>query len=297
MDRFDELKMGSMQDGWVLLIGYMIKRLMDEGGFEGEIAAREAVRRFGIDRGLTNRKRLEDNNVKVNLTTLFCEGRDRPGEPRFIEVHTHDTEEDFVVFTHVCSMADVWKKYGLKHYGRIYCEEFHIADYQAYSYGYAKVNLARSLTQDGDDRCVFNHTLRPENMPEDIRRKCFAKCDPGYIPPKETWPKPQGKSGFDMLWVKTYYYFLECAVEQFGERGKTIIGNGLRTIAAKRAKALKDIAESTERLIDMQFLEDHMTFFLDVDNNPLWNQYGKYDALDIVKECFYKPLLKEVGLA
>lgn len=297
MDRYDELEMGSMQDGWVLLIGYMIKQLMEEGGFEGEIAAREAVRRFGVDRGLTNRKRLEDNNVKVNLSTLFCEGRDRPGEPRFIEVHTLDSEEDFVVFTHVCSMADVWKKYGLKRYGRIYCEEFHIADYQAYSYGYAKVNLARSLTQDGDDRCVFNHTLRPENMPEEIRRKCFAKCDPEYIPPKETWPKPHGKGGFDMLWIKTYYYFLECAVERFGENGKIIVGNGLRRIAHERALALRELAESTERVIDRDFLEDNMTFFLDMDNDPLWQKYGKYDALTIVKECFYKPLLKEVGLA
>lgn len=297
MNRYEELKMASLQDGWVLLIGYMIKQLMDEGGFEGEVAAREAIRRFGVDRGLTNRKRLEENNVKVNLATLFCEGRDRPGEPRFIEVHTYEEEEDFAIFTHICSMADVWKEHGLKPYGRIYCEEFHIANYEAFSYGYAKINLARSLTQDGDDRCVFNHTFRPENMPPELRKKCFAKCDPGYVPPKETWPKPQGKKGFDMLWIKTYYYLLECAVEQFGELGKVMVGNGLRTIAAKRGKALVALAESTDRTIDQQFLEDHVSIFLDFESNPLWEQYGKYDSLNLVKQHFYLPLLKEVGLA
>ena len=297
MDRFEEIKFGSMQDGWVLLIGFLAKQLMDEGGFAGEVAVREGIRRFGRDRGATNRQRLLDNHVKVNLKTLFCEGRDRPGEPRFIELHTHETEEDFSVYTHVCSMADVWKKYGLKRYGRIYCEEFHIANYETFGFGYTKVNLARSLTQDGDDRCVFNHTLRPENMPADIRALCFAKCDPGYQPPTEQMPKPQGKSGFDMLWVKTYYYLLECAVEELGDLGRVIVGNGLRVIAHERAEALLADAARTERTVDQQFLEDHLALFLDFDSNPLWTQYHQYGALDLVKQCFYAPLLKEVGLA
>lgn len=296
MNRFDEIILDSMQDSWVMLYGFLAKQLMDEGGFPGEIAVREATRRFGRDRGLANRKRLVDNNIKVNLLTLFCEGRDRPGESRFICYNTYQSEEDFSVCTHICSLADVWKKYGLKRYGRIYCEEFHIADYEAFGFGATKVNLARTLTQDGDDRCIFNHTLRPENMSEDIRKLCFAKFDEGYTKPDTVMPKPQGKSGFAMLWIKTFYYLLECAVEELGDLGRIIVGNGLRVTAHEQAKAFLEEAASTERTVDRKYLEEHLSLDLDPEKDILWKEYNQYGALDLVKTCFYAPLLEEVGL-
>lgn len=294
MNRIEAIKLDSMQDSWVMLYGFLAKQLMEEGGFQGEIALREATRRFGRDRGLANRKRLVDNNIKVNLVTLFCEGRDRPGESRFVGYNTFESEEDFSVCTHICSLADVWKRYGLKKYGRIYCEEFHIADYEAFGFGATKVNLARSLTQDGDDRCIFNHTLRPENMTEETRRLCFARFDEAYQRPTADMPKPQGKSGFNMLWIKTYYYILECAVEQLGDLGRTIIGNGLRRTAHEQAAAFMEEAAATERVVDRQYLIDNLSLDLDPDHDPLWQEYNQYGALDLAKTCFYTPLMKEV---
>jgi hypothetical protein len=285
-----------MQDSWVMLYGFLAKQLMDEGGFQGEVAVREATRRFGRDRGLANRKRLIDNNIKVNLVTLFSEGRDRPGESRFVAYNTFESEEDFSVCTHICSLADVWKKYGLKRYGRIYCEEFHIADYEAFGFGVTKVNLARSLTQDGDDRCIFNHTLRPENMTEEVRKLCFARFDESYERPDIGMPKPQGKNGFNMLWIKTYYYILECAVEELGDLGRTIVGNGLRITAHEQAKVFLEETTSTERAVDRQYLVDHLSLSLDPDNDPLWREYNQYGALDLAKKCFYAPLMKEVDV-
>ena len=84
MTRLDEIKLESLQDSWVIMYTFIARRLYEQAGFEGEVALREAVRRYGRDRGLTNRQRLLDNNIKINLETLFCEGRDRPGEPRFL---------------------------------------------------------------------------------------------------------------------------------------------------------------------------------------------------------------------
>ncbi len=295
MDRFEELEWGNMQDGWVLLYGFLARQLMEDAGFDGEVALREGTRRFGRDRGLTNQKRLLDNNIKINLLTLYHEGRDRPGEPRFIEVHDMESEEEIVIRTYVCPMADVWKKYGLRKYGRIYCEEFHYADYDAYSFGTAKINVARSLTQEGDDRCVFNHTMRPENMTPELRKICFARFDPDYVPPKEPMPKPQGKSGFDMLWIKTYYYILEAAVETLGDPGIAIVQKALRTTAHEDARNLIDIAERTERAIDRDFLEAHIAPYIDADNNPLWNSYSRYDALPLAKKFYFDPLFREVN--
>ena len=131
MSRLEEIKLDSLQDSWVIMFTFLGKALLEEGGFQGEVALREGVRRFGRDRGLTNQKRLLDNNIKINLATLFCEGRDRPGESRFTAYYTFEDEEEYSVCTHICSFADVWKKYNAKHIGRIYCEEFHIACYEA----------------------------------------------------------------------------------------------------------------------------------------------------------------------
>lgn len=296
MNRLEEIKLDSLQDSWVIMYTFVAKELLEQGGFQGEVALREAVRRYGRDRGLANQKRLLDNNIKINLVTLFCEGRDRPGESRFIAYNTYQSEEDFTVCTHICSFADVWKKYGAKAIGRIYCEEFHIACYEAFGFGATKVNLARSMTQDGDDRCVFNHTLRPENMTQEQRRLCFAKFDGSYEPPETPMPKPQGKSGFNMLWIKMYYHLLACAVQELGDLGRAIVGAGLRRAAEEQAKVFLENAQSTERAVDRTYLLDHLPLSLEPDADPLWEAYNQYGALALLKDCFYAPLLKEVGL-
>lgn len=296
MNRLEEIKLDSLQDSWVIMYTFVAKELLEQGGFQGEVALREAVRRYGRDRGLANQKRLLDNNIKINLVTLFCEGRDRPGESRFIAYNTYQSEEDFTVCTHICSFADVWKKYGAKAIGRIYCEEFHIACYEAFGFGATKVNLARSMTQDGDDRCVFNHTLRPENMTQEQRRLCFAKFDGSYEPPETPMPKPQGKSGFNMLWIKMYYHLLACAVQELGDLGRAIVGAGLRRAAEEQAKVFLENAQSTERAVDRTYLLDHLPLSLEPDADPLWEAYNQYGALALLKDCFYAPLWKEVGL-
>ena len=296
MSRLEEIKLDSLQDSWVIMFTFLGKALLEEGGFQGEVALREGVRRFGRDRGLTNQKRLLDNNIKINLATLFCEGRDRPGESRFTAYYTFEDEEEYSVCTHICSFADVWKKYNAKHIGRIYCEEFHIACYEAFGFGVTKVNLARSLTQDGDDRCIFNPPLRPEKMTEEQRKLCFARFDPDYVHPEKEMPKPQGKSGFNMMWIKMYYHILSCAVEEMGDLGRVIVGNGLRVTAHEQAVAFLEEAEATERSVDWQYLVDHLPLNLDMDHEPLWEEYDQYGAREMLRECFYKPLLKEVNL-
>jgi hypothetical protein len=296
MNRLDEIKLDSLQDSWVIMYTFIAKELLEAGGFEGEVALREAIRRFGRDRGLTNQKRLLDNNIKINMRTLFCEGRDRPAESRFTGYNTYEDREEYQICIHICSYADVWKRYNAKAIGRIYCEEFHIACYETFGFGATKVNLARSMTQEGDDRCIFNHTFRPENMTEEKRQLCFEEYDEDYVLPSAEMPKPQGKSGFNMLWIKMYYYLLECACEQFGDFGRIMVGNGLRAAAVEQAKVFISQAEATEQVVDYKYVEDHLPLYMDYESEPLWNTYSKFGARRLLAECFYRPFLKEVGL-
>ena len=115
-------------------------------------------------------------------------------------------------------MSDVWKAIGEKEIGRMYCEEFHYACYNAYAYGCTQVNLARTLTQD-DDYCSFSVILRPEFLPEDIRVKCFKEYDPLYKEPEETLIVPTAKDGFNSLCIRIYYYILETSSEQLSDDG------------------------------------------------------------------------------
>ncbi len=295
--RLEDIKLECLQDSWVILYTFIAKELVARYGIEGEAALREAVRRYGKDRGLTNRKRLMDNQIKINLLTLFQEGRDRPGEPRFTSKVIRNTREERISDTLICSFADVWKKYDAKALGRIYCEEFHIACYEAFSFGKAKINLTRTLTQDGDDRCCFYHTFRPENLTEEERKLCFEEYDPGYRKPETAMPKPQGKEGFNMLWIKMYYYLLECADEAFREDGIAAVAFGLTQAAAAQGREFRERAQATEQLIDNNFLEGHLPIHIRPDEEPLWETYGKHRAKELIQNCFLKPLLKEVGYA
>ena len=89
---------------------------------------------------------------------------------------------------------------------------------------------------------------------------------------------------------------LECALEELGDLGRAVIGRGLQTAAHEQAKAFLEEAESTERSVDRQYLADHLPLDLNPDGDPYWKVYNQYGALDLLKKCFYAPLLKEVGL-
>ena len=78
-------------------------------------------------------------------------------------------------------MAEVWDQYDARRIGRIYCEEFHRACYQdhracyqEYAFGLTQVNLAQTLTQDGDGYCDFHVVLRKANVPSDKKAEVFC---------------------------------------------------------------------------------------------------------------------------
>ena len=70
-----------------------------------------------------------------------------------------------------------------------------------------------------------------------------------------------------------------------------------RASAKAQAEEFLSRAAATEQLIDEQFMEDHLPISLDYDSEPLWAQYDRYGAKQLLRDCFGNTLLKGVGLA
>lgn len=272
------------QDSWCILYSYLAKELFKQGGFEGEIILRDGVRRYGIWRGAAQRKRLLENNVKVNMRTLYNEGRDRPHDARYRCVVTLK-DEYFYQETHVCAYCDTFEKYGAKEFGRIYCEEFHQAAYGTYAHGKGRVNLTRTKTQDGDDRCFFYVVLRPEYLTDEERALSFAEYDPGYEDPHYS-NKLDLRECNARLWISSYYFMLEAAIDHLGERGRQIIAAGLRACAVEHARLLQEMAHSFEREADKDFVHKYMPLSLDSGEIEIWKPFTKNNAQSLLQTCF-----------
>ena len=222
MYTYEEQCVMDLSDNYTVLYSFLGRELLDAAGVEGERALREGTRRYGRDRGQCSRERHQALGVKINMQSLFSVGGDLPPDHRFHRELQELNSQERVSHTLVCPMADIWKAYGERAIGRIYCEEFHPACYNHYAYDCGHTNLAKTLTQEGDEYCAFNVVLRAENLPDDLKPLCFAEYDPGYVAPQVSVPKANGKRGFETLSVKLYYYLLEAAEEYITTEGSRL---------------------------------------------------------------------------
>ncbi|MDD3164334.1 MAG: L-2-amino-thiazoline-4-carboxylic acid hydrolase [Oscillospiraceae bacterium] len=276
MYTYEEQCVMDLSDNYTLLYSFIGRALLDAFGVEGERALREGTRRYGRDRGAHSRQRHLELGVKINMQSLFSVGGDLPPDPRFKRELQELNPEERVSHTLVCPMADVWKAYGARAIGRMYCEEFHPACYNHYAYDYGHTNLSKTLTQETDEYCAFNVVLRAENLPDSLKPKCFAQYDPGYVAPAVTPKKACGKLGFETLSIKLYYYILEAALEQLGEPGADAIDRGLAQMAADGASRAKATANAYQLSDLAQVAYD--TYPLSVTPSPLWADYSSHDA-------------------
>lgn len=297
MYTLEESRIINLQDSYTIMYAFLVRSLLDECGLEGDAAAREGTRRYGVDRGLKSRKKHLDMGVKVNMQSLFSVGHDLPADPRFRRERQELNPQERISHTLFCPMADVWKKYGAMDIGRMYCEEFHFACYNTYGYHYTQVNLAKTQTQEGDEYCSFNVVLRPENLPEDLRPRCFAEYDPGYVPPDLSSVRPpQAKSGFNSLWVRLYYYLLEAAEERLGGAGRVAVAHGLNKLAADASAMMRRKAAEIGARADAEFVESNYPLAIDIDQEPMWEEYRGHGAKALLNDEFYRPFHGALGL-
>ena len=292
----EEMQIINLDDNYTLLYPFLVKSLIDRCGEKGERAAREGTRRFGRDRAETLRNKHLKMNVKINMHSLFAVGADLPPDPRFKRQLQELNPQERVSHTLYCPMAAIWKEYGVMDIGRIYCEEFHNACYSTYAYGYTKVNLAKTLTQEEDEYCAFNVVLRPENLPEELKPVCFAQYDPEYEGPLEEIPQAYGKTGFGTLFIKLYYHLTAAAEEMLGEEGLEAIRQGLVQMGMDAARRIKIQAEEQKEKVTKEFVDLNYPLSVEPDKDPLWNLYDGNGAKELLINSFYKIFFRELGL-
>lgn len=290
----EEMEIMNLDDNYTLLYPFLVKSLIEHCGEKGEKAAREGTRRFGRDRAETLRNKHLKLNVKINMHSLFAVGADLPSDPRFKRELQELTPQERVSHTLYCPMATIWKEYGVRDIGRIYCEEFHNACYSSYAYGYTKVNLAKTLTQEEDDYCAFNVVLRPESLPEELKPICFAEYDPEYQKPTEEIPQAYGKTGFGTLFIKLYYHLMTTAEEMLGEAGLEAVREGLEKLAKDAAVRIRRQAEEQGEQVTREFVDRNYPISMDPDQEPLWGLYGENGAKEMLVQSFYEVFFQEL---
>lgn len=279
-----------LQDSYTIMYALLARQIIEELGALGDEIVREATRRYGRDRGRKRRQKHLDLGVKINMHSLFAVCSDLPPDPRFRRDRLLLTEEERNSHTLVCPMAQVWEEYGAKKIGRIYCEEFHRACYQEYAYGMTQVNLARTLTEDGDKYCDFHIVLRKANVPNERKAQCFPEFDPHYKRPQISGEPADGKSGFSSLCIRVYYYMLEVLNERCQMRAESIMTHALHIWADDTYNRLKQQAQELHESLTTQFWEQHFPLYVDIDSDPLWQEYDKYGAKELLKKEFYEKL-------
>lgn len=294
MYSYEEQCIMDLADNYTLLYSFLGRSLIDAFGVAGEKALREGTRRYGRDRGEASRKMHESLNVKINMQSLFSVGGDLPPDPRFRRELQELNPEERVSHTLVCPMADIWKAYGEAYIGRIYCEEFHPACYSHYAFDYGHVNLGMTLTQEKDEYCDFNVVLRAENLPDELKPKCFAEYDPGYVTPDVHPAAACGKSGFESISVKLYYYILEAALEQFGEAGWDAMRTAMEKMAVDAAARARNTAEKYDRPFDEQLIFDTYPLTMDRSKTKLWDNYTGHEAVERFMHSFVPAMQREL---
>ena len=294
MYSYEEQCIMDLADNYTLPYSFLGRSLIDAFGVAGEKALREGTRRYGRDRGEASRKMHESLDVKINMQSLFSVGGDLPPDPRFRRELQELNPEERVSHTLVCPMADIWKAYGEAYIGRIYCEEFHPACYSHYAFDYGHVNLGMTLTQEKDEYCDFNVVLRAENLPDELKPKCFAEYDPGYVTPDVHPAAACGKSGFESISVKLYYYILEAALEQFGEAGWDAMCTAMEKMAVDAAARARNTAEKYDRPFDEQLIFDTYPLTMDRSKTKLWDNYTGHEAVERFMHSFVPAMQREL---
>ena len=274
----EEKQIMNFSDTFTMIYGCLSQQLIDEFGLDGERVVRKGTRHYGRARAIDPRETHLKHNLKINMKNFFTMFYDLPLDPRFRRELQELNPQERVSHTLVCPMADTWIHYGMKTIGRIYCEEFHGPCYGHYAFDQTVVNLGKTLTQDGDDYCEFNVLLRPENLPEHLREKCFEEYDPYYIQPDVENPKIDARQGFSILAIKAYYHLLDVASEHLGIMGETCVETGLVAAADITADIIRRRSAEFGDSVDLNYAENNSLFGFSIMGDERWEKFNQHDA-------------------
>ena len=100
---------------------FIAKEVVDTYGEHGKEVVKQAVWKFGTNRGLSIKKEVLEKGLEVNFET-FEEFYDIPLNGAW-DAKSEITDTFLREVTRYCPYADVWKKLGGEELGYIYCEQ------------------------------------------------------------------------------------------------------------------------------------------------------------------------------
>ncbi len=287
MDHELELQAGNYQDAWGMLYLFLARAVTDGTGMDGELLLREGIKNFGIDRGKAQRKEHLSVGLKPNMENLFGYG-DLPGDPRFRRNQLRLNPQERISETLVCPIANIWREMDGFYLGRIYCEEFHHAKFDAYA-PKTQTNLSQTITQ-GDALCRFSVYLRPSNLSEAERRETFAEFDKGYDKSSAGIPfKPSLKDGFTMMCVKIFYHIAIMAIEADPVGGPERVRTAAKNFGLEFSRFLQKKAAQLKRPYDLEFVRANapIDFTADDPGHAVWALYADKRPEKLFAEGFY----------
>lgn len=284
--KLEELQIANLQDSWSIIYEEMASALLHQCGIDGESALRQGIRRYGIERGNKMRERHLSLGMKLNLKNLFSYF-DLPSDPRFKREKISLTPQQRLSYTLICPIAQQWINDGNKKLGRIYCEEFHHACFGAYAEK-SQTNLAKTLTEDGDNYCCFSVYLRPGNMTPEERKAAFEEYDADYhLAENFQYDLGTHKDGYNRLSILIIYFIAAEAISKFGKRGETAAMQGIIQLREHLVRFMKERAEAIDAPCDRSFLEKNMPLRLTFAEEALWNAYDNPTITALIQKHFY----------
>jgi predicted ArsR family transcriptional regulator len=136
-----------------LLFGLLARNVMNAvGEAAGEAIVREAVRRYGEQRGRRMRLRALRDGAPLNLTSYLAYKEWRPATSEACG-KTVEQAGDVISTVSACPWANAWQETGLLPYGRFYCQEIDLALGRGFD-PEAVLEVQRTLTNDREP-CEF----------------------------------------------------------------------------------------------------------------------------------------------
>jgi hypothetical protein len=218
-------------------------------GEAGEAALRDAVKKFGVDRGKTARADHEQRGYPVHLKTLFSIGG-FPGVAESFKRNIIDWQPYQRISEIIeCPLCEQWKLMGGLKEGRIYCEEIYKPMWSAYDGGIE--TKQRKIKTRGDDVCRFEVAMpAAKDMPE---AEEFDEV-----------PLDEALGHLMDIQAKMYYYLAK-GLCGFGLEGEAALRRAVRLYGRERGLNIR---------------RDHLARGLEINLKSLFNHYDLYSHID-----------------
>ncbi len=297
MYNLDEIKLQNQQDCLTRMYMEVAGSIYENAGRKAEGIIREAVRRYGADRGKELKEKHLNNGVKTNLLSLFTVGCDCKDDPRVRKNIIEQNEQVRLWEVYTCPMADMWNRNSKGKLGSFYCEECTHALVNAYTEEKGQTNLSNMLTCKRDNFCRFSVYFRPANLTDEKKALCFGENKEASVKNAlHTMETVDFKQSVNSMFIKLYYYLLEVSKERLGEEGVCIVALGLRKLAQSTVNAIALQADHTGNPTDQKFIDKNFPLNIDSNNEPLWERYNNHNAKELIDINFLIPLIKQLGI-